>query len=61
VAPPDRASAAAVLGAAYATGLAWGRLTGAKVPERGLAGQSALVQKLVHERDDHHEHDTGHY
>ncbi|WP_425465675.1 hypothetical protein [Nonomuraea turkmeniaca] len=61
VAPPDRGSAAAVLGAAYATGLAWGRLTGAKVPERGLAGQSALVQKLVHERDDHHEHDTGHF
>ncbi|MGP3958296.1 hypothetical protein ACTWPT_19990 [Nonomuraea sp. 3N208] len=61
VAPPDRGSAAAVLGAAYATGLAWGRLTGAKVPERGLAGQSALVQKLVHERDDHHEHDADHF
>ncbi|MEV0309055.1 hypothetical protein AB0H91_15760 [Nonomuraea fuscirosea] len=57
VAPPDRASAAAVLGAAYAMGLAWGRLTGAKVPERGLASQSALVRKIVHERDDHH---TGH-
>ncbi|WP_442939292.1 hypothetical protein [Nonomuraea sp. SYSU D8015] len=54
VAPPDRTSAAAVLGAAYATGLAWGRLTGAKVPERGLAGQSALVRRLIHERDDHH-------
>ncbi|WP_043615431.1 hypothetical protein [Nonomuraea candida] len=57
VAPPDRASAATVLGAAYATGLAWGRLTGAKLPERGLAGQAALVRKIVHERDDHH---TGH-
>ncbi|MEV0619710.1 hypothetical protein AB0I81_40775 [Nonomuraea sp. NPDC050404] len=57
VAPPDRGSAAAVLGAAYAMGLAWGRLTGAKVPDRGLAGQSALVRRIVHERDDHH---TGH-
>ncbi|SDM42369.1 hypothetical protein [Nonomuraea jiangxiensis] len=54
VAPPDRASAAAVLGAAYATGLAWGGLTGAKVPERGLAGQAALVRRLIHERDDDH-------
>ncbi|MEV0379204.1 hypothetical protein [Nonomuraea sp. NPDC050643] len=54
VAPPDRGSAAEVLGAAYAMGLAWGRLTGAKVPERGLAGQSALVRKIVHERDDDH-------
>lgn len=60
VAPPDRTSAAAVLGAAYAMGLAWGRLTGAKVPERGLAGQSALAAKLVHERDDHHESDANH-
>ncbi|MEU6723318.1 hypothetical protein ABZ917_06350 [Nonomuraea wenchangensis] len=60
VAPPDRTSAAAVLGAAYAMGRAWERLTGAKVPERGLAGQSALVSKLVHERDDHHVRDTGH-
>ncbi|MFI7615968.1 hypothetical protein ACIBP6_32585 [Nonomuraea terrae] len=53
VAPPDRWSAAAVLGAAYAMGLAWERLTGAKVPERGLPGQSALVARLIHERDDH--------
>ncbi|TMR89655.1 hypothetical protein [Nonomuraea basaltis] len=60
VTPPGRASAAAVLGAAYATGLAWGRLTGAKVPERGLARQSELVSRLIHERDDHHEHDSGH-
>jgi len=61
VAPPDRASAAAVLGAAYATGLAWGRLTGAKVPERGFAGQSALVRMLIHERDDRHESDSNHF
>ncbi|MEV0235169.1 hypothetical protein [Nonomuraea sp. NPDC050786] len=54
VTPPDRASAAAVLGAAYATGLAWGRLTGAKVPQSGLAGQTALVRRVVHERDDNH-------
>ncbi|MFB9626704.1 hypothetical protein [Nonomuraea helvata] len=54
VAPPDRASAAAVLGAAYATGLAWERLTGAKVPQSGLAGQTALVRRVVHERDDNH-------
>ncbi|TMR37595.1 hypothetical protein ETD85_07285 [Nonomuraea zeae] len=54
VAPPDRGSAAAVLGAAYATGLAWGKLTGARVPERGLAGQTALVRRLIHERDDRH-------
>ncbi|MEV4565273.1 hypothetical protein AB0K12_16040 [Nonomuraea sp. NPDC049419] len=54
VAPPDRASAAAVLGAAYAMGQAWERLTGARMPERGLAGQTALVRRIVHERDDHH-------
>ncbi|MEO3886578.1 hypothetical protein [Nonomuraea sp. B5E05] len=57
IAPPDRGSTAAVLGAAYAMGLAWGRLTGARVPERGLAGQAALVRKIIHERDDRH---TGH-
>ncbi|GAA3696867.1 hypothetical protein GCM10022224_073330 [Nonomuraea antimicrobica] len=54
VAPPDRGSAAAVLGAAYAMGLAWGRVSGARVPQRGLAGQAALVRRIVHERDDHH-------
>lgn len=54
VTPPDRESKAAVLGAAYATCLAWGGLTGAKVPQRGLAGQSALVRELIHERDDDH-------
>ncbi|MFI9595824.1 hypothetical protein [Nonomuraea sp. NPDC052265] len=54
VTPPDRESKAAVLGAAYATCLAWGRLTGAKVPQHGLAGQSALVRELIQERDDHH-------
>ncbi|MER7504711.1 hypothetical protein AB0L05_13845 [Nonomuraea pusilla] len=54
VAPPDRAGKAAVLGAAYAMGLAWGRLTGARMPERGLAAQAALVRAIIHERDDHH-------
>ncbi|WP_436838703.1 hypothetical protein [Nonomuraea cavernae] len=50
--PPDRASAAAVLGSAYAAGLAWARVSGARVPERGFAGQSALVRRVAHERDD---------
>ncbi|MFF5208399.1 hypothetical protein [Streptosporangium sp. NPDC000396] len=50
--PPDRATAAALLGAAYATGLAWCRLTGTTVPERGFATASALVHRLTHERDD---------
>ncbi|MEU4225098.1 hypothetical protein AB0F17_12440 [Nonomuraea sp. NPDC026600] len=54
VEPPDRAAAAAVLGAAYAVGLAWGRLTGARVPERGFAGAAALVHRLIPERDDLH-------
>jgi hypothetical protein len=54
VEPPDRASAAAVLGAAYAAGLAWGRATGARVPERGFAGAASLVRRLIHERDDLH-------
>ncbi|MBB5082795.1 hypothetical protein [Nonomuraea endophytica] len=54
VAPPDRGSAAAVLGAAYATGLTWCRLTGARLPEEGLAGARAIVRRLVHERDDIH-------
>ncbi|WP_336207453.1 hypothetical protein [Nonomuraea sp. LPB2021202275-12-8] len=52
VMPPDRASAAAVLGAAYAAGLAWSGLSGARVPERGFAGSAALVHRLIHERDD---------
>ncbi|MBB2912524.1 hypothetical protein FHS43_003807 [Streptosporangium becharense] len=50
--PADRGSAAALLGAAYATGLAWCRLTGTAVPERGFATASALVHRLTHERDD---------
>jgi hypothetical protein len=50
--PPDRAAAAALLGAAYATGLAWCRLTGTAVPSRGFATASALVHRLTHERDD---------
>ncbi|WP_219467679.1 hypothetical protein [Nonomuraea rhizosphaerae] len=54
VEPPDRSTAAAVLGAAYAVGLAWGRVTGARVPERGFAGSAALVHRLIPERDDMH-------
>jgi hypothetical protein len=54
VEPPDRATAAAVLGAAYAVGLAWSKVTGAKVPERGFAGATALVHRLIPERDDMH-------
>ncbi|MFC4057313.1 hypothetical protein ACFOWE_03360, partial [Planomonospora corallina] len=50
--PPDRGSAAALLGAAYATGLAWCRLSGTEVPERGFATAAAVVHRLVHERDD---------
>ncbi|MEU0517835.1 hypothetical protein [Streptosporangium sp. NPDC006007] len=50
--PPDRAGAAALLGAAYATGLAWCRLTGTAVPERGFTTASAVVHRLTHERDD---------
>ncbi|MEV7008317.1 hypothetical protein [Streptosporangium sp. NPDC051022] len=50
--PPGRAGAAALLGAAYATGLAWCRLTGTAVPERGFATASAVVHLLTHERDD---------
>lgn len=52
VMPPDRAGAAAVLGAAYAVGLAWSRVSGAQVPERGFAGSAPLVHRLIHERDD---------
>jgi hypothetical protein len=52
--PPDRATAAGVLGAAYAVGLAWRGVTGANVPEHGFAGQVALVMRIVHERDDNH-------
>ncbi|MFF0250085.1 hypothetical protein ACWEU6_17500 [Streptosporangium sandarakinum] len=50
--PPDRAAAAALLGTSYAAGLAWCRLTGTPVPERGFATASAVVHRLVHERDD---------
>lgn len=50
--PPDRAGAAALLGAAYATGLAWCRLTGTAVPARGFTTASAVVHRLTHERDD---------
>ncbi|WP_307827443.1 hypothetical protein [Planomonospora sp. ID82291] len=50
--PPDRASAAALLGSAYATGLAWCRLSETEAPERGFATASAVVHRLTHERDD---------
>ncbi|GIH92963.1 hypothetical protein ACFFMN_02190 [Planobispora siamensis] len=50
--PPGRAAAAALLGAAYATGLAWCRLSGTAVPERGFATACALVHWLIDERDD---------
>ncbi len=50
--PPDRNGAAAVLGAAYAVGLAWSGVSGAQVPERGFAGSAPLVHRLIHERDD---------
>ncbi|GAA0932726.1 hypothetical protein [Nonomuraea longicatena] len=53
VAPPDRESAASVLGAAYASALAWCGLVGAEVPADGFAGARAIVRRLVHERDDH--------
>lgn len=50
--PPDRAAAASLLGAAYATGLAWCRLAGVDVPDRGFVTASAVVHQLVHQRDD---------
>ncbi|MDH2429226.1 hypothetical protein [Sphaerisporangium sp. TRM90804] len=50
--PPDRASAAALLGAAYATGLAWCRLTATEPPERGFPASAATVSCLIAHRDD---------
>ncbi|MEU7897228.1 hypothetical protein AB0B45_30730 [Nonomuraea sp. NPDC049152] len=50
--PPTRDGAAAVLGAAYAAGLAWCRLTRTPTPERGFPGAAAIVHRLIHERDD---------
>ncbi|GLV50992.1 hypothetical protein TBS_15620 [Thermobispora bispora] len=50
--PPDRDTAAALLGAAYATGLAWCALTGTPSPERGFAVSSAVTRCLIHQRDD---------
>ncbi|GAA2407533.1 hypothetical protein GCM10010404_76980 [Nonomuraea africana] len=52
--PPTREEAAAVLGAAYASGLAWCRLTGTPVPGGGFPGAAAIVHRLIHERDDPH-------
>ncbi|WP_245647155.1 hypothetical protein [Microtetraspora niveoalba] len=52
LAPPGRDAAAALLGAAYATGLAWCALTGTTPPPRGFPVSSAVVACLMHERDD---------
>ncbi|MBO3752924.1 hypothetical protein J5X84_43325 [Streptosporangiaceae bacterium NEAU-GS5] len=52
MAAPDRAGAAAVLGASYATALAWCRLTGSLRPSHGFPVSSALVPTIIHERDD---------
>ncbi|WP_143590504.1 hypothetical protein [Thermoactinospora rubra] len=50
--PPDRETAAAVLGAAYAAALAWCALTGCDTPGNGFAGPAAIAEKIAHERDD---------
>jgi hypothetical protein len=50
--PPDRGTAAALLGTAYATGLAWCRLMEVEVPAEGFATASATVRRLTHHRDD---------
>ncbi|GGK80276.1 hypothetical protein Sme01_45410 [Sphaerisporangium melleum] len=50
--PADRNTAAALLGAGYATGLAWCRLTGTVPPPRGFPTSSAMVTCLIHQRDD---------
>jgi hypothetical protein len=50
--PPDRDAGAALLGTAYAAGLAWCRLTGTTPPPRGFPVASAVSRLLVHERDD---------
>ncbi|WP_182908982.1 hypothetical protein [Microbispora sp. H13382] len=50
--PPDRETAAALLGSAYATGLAWCALTGTPAPTVGFPVCAAVVQCLIHQRDD---------
>ncbi len=50
--PPGREAASILLGAAYATGLAWSAMIGRAVPERGFPSASAVSGKLIHERDD---------
>lgn len=50
--PPDRDTAAALLGSAYATGLAWCRLTGTPPPPRGFPVAAAVSRSLLHQRDD---------
>nr|WP_235966850.1 hypothetical protein [Herbidospora solisilvae] len=52
LAPPGREAASTLLGAAYATGLAWSAMIGRAVPERGFPSASAVSGKLIHERDD---------
>ncbi|GLW25128.1 hypothetical protein Mame01_51700 [Microbispora amethystogenes] len=55
--PPDRTTAAALLGSAYATGLAWCALTGTPAPPEGFAVPAAVVQCLIHQRDDPRPHE----
>ncbi|NUT39752.1 MAG: hypothetical protein HOV86_07140 [Thermoactinospora sp.] len=50
--PPDRSTAAAVLGAAYAAAHAWSRLTGVEL--RQHPGPKAVAERIAHERDDPH-------
>ncbi|GAA5087865.1 hypothetical protein HNP84_008264 [Thermocatellispora tengchongensis] len=50
--PPDRGTAATLLGTAYATGLAWCRLCEVAVPPHGFVTASATVSRLTHQRDD---------
>jgi hypothetical protein len=52
MAAPDRARAAAVIGASYATALAWCRLARVTPPHHGFPVSSAVVPTLIHERDD---------
>ena len=49
---PDRDAKAALLGSAYATGLAWCRLTGTPPPSRGFPVAAAVSRSLIHQRDD---------
>ncbi|MFI0420119.1 hypothetical protein [Spongiactinospora sp. 9N601] len=46
--PPDIGSAAALLGTAYATGLAWCDLAGVESPASGFATAAATARRLTH-------------